>query len=396
MTATLDRPSYPPFEHVQPTKEDLPFIRLGVVDLSRYVEGPEGLASRQALAADLEEAVSQQGFFFLEGHGYPKAQLDYLQAVSQAILDLPLDEKTEFSAGAQVSEDDAVTDSTKFGAERGTGFKVRGYWGMQHGVRDQIEHYNWRNVLHPTIREGQTYPPLVRQHLPEVVDYISYLHYDVIRKISSLFDIILELPEGTFWNLCSVTPDDPDNSAGGFARAMLYNPMPEEDEKKTANTWLRGHSDASYLTFITSQPMASLQVRDYKDGEWKWVGYREGALVVNVADTLEFITGSFFKSTIHRVVSPPSDQKGLRRLGFIYFSAFKPHTIVDPSTLNSPKLKRLGISKPDSWDTITAREWEDRKVKTFGKKAINQNEGDEPIPFYINGRAAERWHQLGK
>lgn len=56
MTATLDRPSYPPFEHVQPTKEDLPFIRLGVVDLSRYVEGPEGLASRQALAADLEEA----------------------------------------------------------------------------------------------------------------------------------------------------------------------------------------------------------------------------------------------------------------------------------------------------------------------------------------------------
>lgn len=80
----------------------------------------------------------------------------------------------------------------------------------------------------------------------------------------------------------------------------------------------------------------------------------------------------------------------------VYFSAFKPHTIVDPSTLNSPKLKRLGISKPDSWDTITAREWEDRKVKTFGKKAINQNEGDEPIPFYINGRAAERWHQLGK
>lgn len=64
--------------------------------------------------------------------------------------------------------------------------------------------------------------------------------------------------------------------------------------------------------------------------------------------------------------------------------------------LKSPKLDRLGISKPASWDRITAREWEDRKVKTFGKKVINANEGDEPIPFYINGRAAERWHQLGK
>ena len=149
-----------------------------------------------------------------------------------------------------------------------------------------------------------------------MVDYISYLHYDVIRKLSSLFDIILEVPEGTFWSLCKVTPDVPDDSAGGFARAMLYNPMPEEDEKKTANTWLRGHSDASFLTFITSQPMASRQVRDYKDGQWKWVGYRENALVVNVADCLEFLSGSYFKSTIHRVVSPPDDQKGHRRLGF--------------------------------------------------------------------------------
>ncbi|GAA6062494.1 hypothetical protein JCM10212_001867 [Sporobolomyces blumeae] len=396
MTVSLRRPVYPRFQHVQPTKEDLPFIQLGVVDLSRYVDGPEGRAAREALAADLEEAVRTQGFFFLEGYGYPQAKLDYLQDVSQAILDLPLDEKTTYAAGAQNSEDDLVTDSTKFGAERGTGYKPRGYWGMQHGVRDQIEHYNWRNLLHPETRERQSYPPLVRQHLPDVVDYISHLHFGVIRKLSSLFDIILELPEGTFYDLCSVEPDNLENSAGGFARAMLYNPMPEDDERKTANTWLRGHSDASYLTFITSQPMASLQVRDYTDGAWKWVGYRPDALVVNVADCLEFLTGSFFKSTIHRVVSPPKDQRDHRRLGFIYFSAFKPNVIVDPQTLASPKLDRLGIKKPDSWDSITAKQWEDRKVKTFGKAQINANEGDEPIPFYINGRAAERWHQLGK
>ena len=157
----------------------------------------------------------------------------------------------------------------------------------------------------------------------------------MIRKLSSLFDIILEVPEGTFWSLCNVTPDVPDDSAGGFARAMLYNPMPEEDEKKTANTWLRGHSDASFLTFITSQPMASLQVRDYKDGEWKWVGYRENALVVNVADCLEFLSGSYFKSTIHRVVSPPDDQKGHRRLGF---SEFRDSLSVFVCTASGPKL----------------------------------------------------------
>ncbi|GAA5948922.1 hypothetical protein JCM3765_003952 [Sporobolomyces pararoseus] len=100
MTVSLSaRPQYPPFEHVQPTKEDLPFLNLGTIDISRWRAGPEGLKSRQQLAAELEEAVKTQGFFFLENFDFPKEKLDYLQAVSQAILDLPLEEKEEFSAG---------------------------------------------------------------------------------------------------------------------------------------------------------------------------------------------------------------------------------------------------------------------------------------------------------
>lgn len=59
---TIARPHYPPFEHVQPTKEDLPYVDLGVVDLARFVDGPEGLKSRTQLGADLEKAyVSDQG-----------------------------------------------------------------------------------------------------------------------------------------------------------------------------------------------------------------------------------------------------------------------------------------------------------------------------------------------
>ncbi|GJN87615.1 hypothetical protein Rhopal_000570-T1 [Rhodotorula paludigena] len=393
---TIARPHYPPFEHVQPTKEDLPYVDLGVVDLAKFVDGPEGLKSRTQLAADLEKAITTQGFFFLEGHGFPQSKLDYLQAVSQAILDLPLEEKQQYPAGSLQSDGDAFDDKRKLGAERGSGFKPRGYWAMQHGVRDQIEHFNWRNFLHPTIRDEQDYPPLVRQHLPEVVEYFSFLHLEVLRKLSALFDIILELPEGTVWSLFDVTPDQPEVSGGGFARAMIYHGMSDSDEKKTDGTWLRGHSDASSLTFITSQPMTSLQFRDYHDGQWKYVGYRPNALVVNVGDRLEFLSGGLFKSTIHRVVGPPKDQRGHRRLGLIYFCDFKPSVLIDPLTLQSPKLDRLGYTKPDEWERITGEEWDDQKAKSFGKIHINDTEGDEPAPFYIYGRLAERWHQLGK
>ncbi|GAA5875210.1 hypothetical protein JCM8547_005551 [Rhodosporidiobolus lusitaniae] len=393
---TITRPKYPPFRHVEPTKEDIPFVELGVVDLAKYVEGPEGLEARKQLAAELEEAITTQGFFFLEGHGFPPDKLDYLQAVSQAILDLPLEEKEKFPAGSKRSDEDCYADKAILGAERGSGFKARGYWAMQNGVRDQIEHYNWRNLLHPTLRNEQTYPDLVRLHLPEAVEYFSHLHLNVLRKLSTLFDSILELPEGTVFRIFDVVPDRPDLSGGGFGRAMLYHGMSEADEKKTDNTWLRGHSDAGNLTFITSQPMASLQFRDYHDGQWKFVGYRPNALVVNIGDRFEFLTGGFFKSTIHRVVSPPEDQKGHRRLGLIYFCDQNPSVLIDPLTLSSPKLDRLEFKKPDEWERITGEQWDDVKGKSFGKLAINDVEGMEPKPLVIYGRLAERWHQLGK
>lgn len=96
---------------------------------------------------------------------------------------------------------------------------------MQNGVRDAIEHINYRDLLHPTLRNKHSYPPLVQQHLPEIVEYFSFLHLNVVRKLASLFDIILELPEGTVWDLFDVHEDQPELSGGGFGRAMLYREL---------------------------------------------------------------------------------------------------------------------------------------------------------------------------
>ena len=138
---------------------------------------------------------------------------------------------------------------------------------------------------------------------------------------------------------------------------MLYHNMKAEDEAKVGKNWLRGHSDSGGFTFITSQPILSLQVRDYFTGEWRYVGHTPNAFIVNIADAMEFITGGYFKSSIHRVVSPPEDQKNYRRLVLIYFSSPKNISIVDPEALDSPKLARLGFLKPDEWAKITFKDW---------------------------------------
>ena len=113
------------------------------------------------------------------------------------------------------------------------------------------------------------YPPIVHEHLEEVAEYYRYLHFVVLKRLCTLFDIILELSTGSTWKLLDVVENEPDKSGGGFGRAMLYRThgdvyscvlylteycmvdgMSPEDEEKTEGTWLRGHSGTepdSYL-----------------------------------------------------------------------------------------------------------------------------------------------------
>jgi isopenicillin N synthase-like dioxygenase len=59
---------------------------------------------------------------------------------------------------------------------------------------------------------------------------------------------------------------------------------------------------------------------------------------VNVADALEFLSGGYLESTVHRVVRPPEDQAEKPRLGLIYFA--RPEAKVRLEPVKSPLLER--------------------------------------------------------
>lgn len=385
-----------PFVEAEPSKSQIDTLTLDPIDLSLFKEGPEHYNQRKRLADRLERSLSSYGFFSVINHGIDVDKLNNLRSIAQSIMELPEEVKLQHLAGALRSDDEDRTKS--LGAERGAGFKPRGYWLMKNGVRDSIDHYNFRDMQQPAFfDEIKNYPELVRAHLPEIADYFRYLHLVILKKITLLCDIILEIPEGYLWeNNFSVIEGDNYNSGGGFGRFMLYHEMGPDEEKKVDKTWLRGHSDSSAFTFLTSQPILSLQIRDYYTGEWKYVGHTPGALIVNVGDCMEFITGGYFKSTIHRVVSPPDDQKKFRRLVLIYFCGMKYPAVLDPEPLKSPKLKRLGFNKSSEWEKITFKEWDEEKGRLFGKSEVNDSPGDEPNLVLVYGRLHERWHQAEK
>lgn len=57
---------------------------------------------------------------------------------------------------------------------------------------------------------------------------------------------------------------------------------------------------------------------------------------------MEFLSGGFYKATIHRVRQPPADQAGCVRLGVFYFCQAEDDVRLVPR-LESPVLQRVGV-----------------------------------------------------
>lgn len=134
-----------------------------------------------------------------------------------------------------------------------------------------------------------------------------------------------------------------------YLRYMKYHPRSAEEDVKTGNIWAKGHTDYNTLTFLFHQPVAGLQVLQNPDDNtsWRYVKSEPGAIIVNIADALEYLSGGFLKSTVHRVVRPPADQAEKPRLSLIYFA--RPEAAVRMEPLPSPLLQRLGIQVPEHY-----------------------------------------------
>ncbi|ODV94522.1 hypothetical protein PACTADRAFT_43859 [Pachysolen tannophilus NRRL Y-2460] len=371
---------------------EVPTISLDEIDLSLFKYGEENISSRRQLAKTLENAITTYGFFNITNIGYSWDKIEKLRSISQSLMEIPEEEKLSFLSGAARKEDEEEYNEKRLGGERGSGFKPKAYWKLKEdengGVRDAITHYNFRDFLHHEIFQNQQrHPQIVLDYKAEISDYFNFLHNVVIKKILNLCDLILGLEEGfLFDSYFKIYQNEVEKSGGGHGRFMLYE---GRDDKQ--DIWLRGHSDISGFSIITSQPMLSLQIFDYFTGKWSYVNHKPQSLIVNIGDALEFITGGYFKACIHRVSEPPADQRNHDRMVIIYFANPKKNSILDPDPLNSKKLKELGFTrnqKLKDWEEIRFEDWNNAKGKTLGTKTVGYENSQK-----IFGRFIERWHQ---
>ncbi|KAI6777451.1 hypothetical protein HG530_001396 [Fusarium avenaceum] len=349
------------YDHVPETKENLDWADLPTIDLSLYGTD-EGNAD---LSKTLLEAIRTKGFFYVTNYGISQEQVDTQFALGQQFYELPLEEKLKYQPDL---------DSGDYNGYRPAGRRL-----LSGGIKDKTEVWNMAtNDGHIT----QPLPELLEENKALIESFSQELHDKVLDPLLHLIALALELPADFFTNLHQWNIHDESH-----LRYMKYSKFTSEELKQLSDgLWSLGHTDLGTITLLFRQPVAALQIKDHKTGEWKWAKPLDGSLTVNTCDALSFLTGGYIKSTVHRVSAPPKDQQHVDRLGLLYFA--RPQNDLVLNTVDSPVLKRAGIQQnefeagghkvPTMGEFTTLKQtWQQKKAKAY-----KEEDGVEILPGF--------------
>ncbi|KAJ7581158.1 Clavaminate synthase-like protein [Mycena floridula] len=329
------------YQYVQETKENLEWADLVTLDFDLY-KTAEG---KKQLANTLIEALRDKGFFYVKNFSISQERVNRQFALGNAFYELPLEEKAKYTPQG--------LDQGAFNGYVPAGRRVI---DSATGIRDQTEIYNIPKFNGDFVHK---HPAVIQENLAEVEEFARALHSEVLDPLFVLLAIALELPEDYFTNIHQYQVKSEDH-----LRYMKYSKRSPEENAKLAN-WSSGHTDLGSFTLLFRQPVAGLQIRYHSNTQ-------DATLTVNACDALQFLTGGYVKSTVHRVTVPPKDQQHVDRLGLLYFS--RPHNDVTLATIkDSPVLNREGYLQNEiekSGNPVpTTEEW------TFAKQKWQRTKG---------------------
>jgi isopenicillin N synthase-like dioxygenase len=305
--------------------------RLPIIDMAPLFDHSDA-AGRGAVAAAIAAACEAHGFFYLVGHGIAPELVGELEAQSRRFFALPLEAKMAISM------------------DRG-GRAWRGYFPvggeLTSGRPDLKEGLYLGAELgpdHPRVRAGL---PMHGANLwPAEVPDLAATAGAYMAAATCAAAVLME---GVSLSLGL--------DASYFARAYTAEPtvlfrifhypaQPLDADPADASWGVGEHTDYGLLTLLAQDRHGGLQVKT--PGGWIAAPPLEGALVCNIGDMLERLTGGLFRSTPHRV----RNVSGHDRLSFPLF--FDPDFLAPmtplPDTARRGRLAAAGAS--DRWDGL--------------------------------------------
>ncbi|MGH6963236.1 MAG: isopenicillin N synthase family dioxygenase [Phenylobacterium sp.] len=310
--------------------------QLPVIDMSALFGGDE--AGRGRVAGEIERACRAHGFFYLTGHGIAPDVLDALEAESRRFFALPLQDKM------------AIAMPRGGRAWRGF-FPVGGE--LTSGRPDLKEGLYLGTELtadHPRVRAGTPMhgPNLCPDALPGLKPAATAYMDAATRAAAALMEgvsLSLGLDARYFARAYTATPT--------VLFRIFHYPATGPGEADWSRSWGVGeHTDYGLLTLLAQDRWGGLEVRT--PGGWIEAPPIDGALVCNIGDMLERLTGGRFKSTPHRVMN----RSGHDRLSFPLFFDPDFEAPMRPLPAVATDAALTAADRADRWDGASVHEFE--------------------------------------
>ncbi len=306
-------------------------MTLPVIDVSALVDG----TAPDAVAAEIDRACRDTGFFYAVGHGVPARIQTQLAELAREFFARPEEEKARI-------------------AMRHGGRAWRGWFPLggelTSGVADCKEGLYFGDELatdDPRVRAGlplhgpNLFPARPAGLRDAVLDYMRAVT-DVGHRLLRGISRALGLDEGWFDRNLTAAPTM-------LFRIFRYPPLLDHAPEDAPAAWSVGeHTDYGLLTILAQDAVGGLEVRA-PDG-WIAVPPVPDAFVVNLGDMLERMTAGRYRSTPHRVRNTSSQD----RLAFPLF--------LDPAwdveVLPVPTDATRDVERDaDRWDGASVHDW---------------------------------------
>ena len=243
--------------------------------------------------AAMRDALEGTGFAVLEGHGLEAALIERVERTARAFFGLARTERLE---AAPRRWNPTATN------------RYRGYFPSEVDGKDGLDLGD--PSLGASDRSLLARPGYEVNVVPRALD--ADWHADIEAGFEAFACLGRELAEGLVAALDGdARPLSEALGRPGAQSTFRFNRYPRIPEHErvvpdddTPPLSCDAHFDSGLLTLLHQDRQGGLQVRT-RDGEWRDVPYRPGALVVNTGRALERLSGGRLRATLHRVVTTP-------------------------------------------------------------------------------------------
>ncbi|KAG3020632.1 hypothetical protein JG687_00005482 [Phytophthora cactorum] len=289
-----------------------------VIDISPFVNGSSSSKARDAVVNQVADACRSIGFLIITNHGIAsdtiaqafEAAKDYFNQPSDIKKRVPMTLDYPYGyESAEILSNSIEKDGGKTLPDLKETFQV---------------------CVGPDGREPNV--PAQWPEGPEGFKNTMTTYYRSIEKLAAvlmqIFACALQLPSDYF-----------DKKIDNHMSSLrILNYPHQEEEPGTTQIRASPHTDYGSLTILAvDDAPGGLQVRDLQD-EWHNVKAPANSYVVNLGDLMQHWTNDQWRSTMHRVINPPSGCKNNRRQSIAFFHNINADTVVEcMPTCQSPE-----------------------------------------------------------